>query len=230
MRIFSSYKDYYDKIQALGQNQDLVYIREQKVDRIKDQDFTFPKLNGTYALESDSYIVGFCGKLYPVVRISKQSNPQSPIVKFCFTAKDMDDFVVEHVSEKQKTNYFDSTKKRYNFGMNYNFDFYQKDIVRYFNEFKKPKKEWEDYFVKGQCPIFTIHVNAGKGIITYNDSLKKLEFYKLIDPYTAFQNLQMYLSNIAVPVKPLPIIDNETMLESKGFDKKFSFRKEKSEK
>ena len=39
----------------------------------------------------------------------------------------------------------------------------------------------------------------------------------------------MFISNLAVPLKPIPKIDDKTMAEIKGFDK-WSFRKEPGKK
>ena len=66
-------------------------------------------------------------------------------------------------------------------------------------------------------------------MLVVNGILKDFDFVKLFDPYQAFQELQMYLSNIAVPLKPIPEIDDVTMAEAKGFNK-WSFRKERSSK
>ena len=49
----------------------------------------------------------------------------------------------------------------------------------------------------------------------------------MVDPYQAFQEINMWMSNQAMPEKVIPEIDNKTMIEIKGFDK-FSFRKDKS--
>ena len=50
---------------------------------------------------------------------------------------------------------------------------------------------------------------------------------RIKDPYTAYQELSMYLGNMAFPNKPIPTISDEVMAEIKGFNK-FSFRKDKA--
>jgi len=59
--------------------------------------------------------------------------------------------------------------------------------------------------------------------IVYNECLKDLEFFKLIDTFTAFQELQMYFGAMAQPNKPIPHISDKDMVSIKGFDK-WSFR------
>ena len=51
-----------------------------------------------------------------------------------------------------------------------------------------------------------------------------------MDSYTAFQELQMYFGGLAAPIKPIPHISDADMLIAKGFDKKFSFRKDPTKK
>lgn len=43
--------------------------------------------------------------------------------------------------------------------------------------------------------------------------------------YTAYQELQMWMSNQAIPHKPIPKVSDKDMVTAKGFDK-WSFRKE----
>ena len=47
------------------------------------------------------------------------------------------------------------------------------------------------------------------------------------DPYTAYQNLSMWVNNQAQPIKPIPPMKDEDMVSIKGFDK-YSFRKDKT--
>lgn len=66
--------------------------------------------------------------------------------------------------------------------------------------------------------------------IVFNDKLEPLEFYRVIDPYTAFQEIDMYIGNILVGVNDsVPAVSDKDMIEAKGFDNK-SFRKDPSKK
>ncbi len=60
--------------------------------------------------------------------------------------------------------------------------------------------------------------------IVYNASLKELEFFRLFDPYTAFQEISMFLGGLAVPLKEIPQVPDKIMVGIKGFDQ-WSFRK-----
>ncbi len=60
--------------------------------------------------------------------------------------------------------------------------------------------------------------------IVYNACLKELDFFKVIDTYTAFQELQMFMGGMARPNKPIPHVSDKNMVSIKGFDE-WSFRK-----
>lgn len=74
-------------------------------------------------------------------------------------------------------------------------------------------------------PIFTIdtyYLRYWK--VTWNDLLNQFEFYRVFGPYQAFQELEMYLNNLARPMKPMPVIPDELKIQTHGFNK-YSFRK-----
>ena len=63
-----------------------------------------------------------------------------------------------------------------------------------------------------------------------NPILKALQFQTRVDVYTAWQELSMFLGNNIVNAStppPRPISDDERA-ETKGFDKKTSFRNQKN--
>lgn len=84
---------------------------------------------------------------------------------------------------------------------------------------QKPFKDWKH-------PIF---VYGGHTVNkpTWNACLKDYEFQRVMDPYTAFQELQMWVGSQARPERPIIETSDETRLEAHGFDKKYSFRKGK---
>ena len=65
-----------------------------------------------------------------------------------------------------------------------------------------------------------------KNLFTFIDFY--LDFWgTVVDPYTAFQEIAMFLGGMAMPLKPIPHLSDEIIAASKGFDK-YSFRKDKS--
>lgn len=71
MRIISGFRDYYDCVQSQGQDQTVHYLRTIKEVKYIGC-FPFPVCFTGYTrsmIYVTQYIVGFCGKIYPVLRL-----------------------------------------------------------------------------------------------------------------------------------------------------------------
>jgi hypothetical protein len=57
-------------------------------------------------------------------------------------------------------------------------------------------------------------------------TLKRLDFVRALDPYTAFQELSMWIGGVLGGTSPeiVTIKDDKTLIEGHGFDNRFSFR------
>lgn len=240
MRIFSDFHDYYDINLALGQDNLIVYNRKESQEKItKDKDFDIKNsslvscsyCSGFYSQEpfvAIPHFVGFCGKVYPLVEIV-----YGEIKEFCYNIDQVDSFVEKNLSEKEKEKYKEKEKRRwfvkknqtisrdkiFNFFRKDNFD--EKRLSKYFEKapiflisnFKSERKDWA-FFTTAR--------------ITYNPTLKEIKFFRVFDAAQTFQELYMWKSNQAVPLKEMPKIDDKTMRDIKGFDK-FSFKKDKKD-
>jgi hypothetical protein len=71
MRIISDFHDYYDVVMKQGQDMTLVFKRDGRSE--EETTPPVPLLRSRYwswhKLRPDSFIIGFCGKLYPGLRI-----------------------------------------------------------------------------------------------------------------------------------------------------------------
>ncbi len=69
---------------------------------------------------------------------------------------------------------------------------------------------------RGEEPYFEINPTG----------LKQIGFAKALDPYTAFQELSMWIGGVLGGTSPeiVTIKDDKTLIEGHGFDNKFSFR------
>lgn len=258
MRIISNFRDYYDSAQATGQDQTLVYkrfVKEQKCESSKFPAYSLELYSYGYgnSLELYSYdygnlggdisTIGFCGKIYCVIRLEVSAvdglldkvNKAKP--KYCYTLDDVNKFVEANWKEEYVDEYY---------GKNTADEWSKKKRLwtrtQTVNNFKHRFEEWEkmrdqhaDYFVKHECPIFTVERtdacdrearrwNKERISIKFNAPLKGFEFFRVFEAYAAYQELMMYLGSQAEPRKPIPPISDETMAEIKGFDK-WSFRK-----
>lgn len=248
MRIISKYKDYYDPIMRTGFDPSIVYMRSgymdnpivingygsdcpvsravlnsintdligdpyywlgrtsKKVPSIartrKDIRQTFKKIYPKYILEYiDTYIIGFCGKFYITHKISFITKyARYPTYTQILASRNGQ---VTQFIKNQDTLVIGETP----------------DIVA---------GEPNTIFELLECPAFVIDLarqySDGWGLLR-NPVLKNYGLEKIIDPYTAFQELTMYIGNILVDDNTdMESISDESLMKSKGFDE-WSFKK-----
>jgi len=240
MLIISKNKDYYDSAVGLGIDKTIIYNRKNQTIEL---DFSFIKKNNsnyptividiynkfypyteTYkGLRSvDFVVIGFCGKLYPAFKfngLNKESNYKEEDSEIIFDR----DILIDKLE-------------------NLNID---KSIIRFYsNGFNKKDKvdlinNW-DYIVnmdisniqrEYNTPVFAIECNlkltySKQGNLIINPELNNYNFAKIFDPYTAFQEIQMYISGVLASGDNI----SETKMSEKekvnqhGFDDKYGFR------
>lgn len=252
IRINSEFKDYYDVVMGEGQDQTLVYQRHRKEDKENTQLFPFyhfPVITHNPQMRIKTHHIGFCGKVYTVLDIvpTQHANLRTKEARshrcFCYSLEDVDKFVENNFEKDDIEIYF---SKKYNYTWGYgerqsNFELYFKKLA----EYEVSRNEKSQPFFENLCPVFVATYEPVwekgttgnrwwsrelyRGKIVYHASLREYEFFRIFPPYQAFQEINMWLSNQAVPIKPIPEISNEVMAEIKGFDK-YSFRKDPSSK
>lgn len=212
MKIISNYKDYYDGVQSYGQD-DIKYIREEHIYKMRKEAATFPSLDYKQTKEFakiefvNSCLIGFCGKFYKAYTI--------------------------RVYERK----IDITLGKYELDVLYNqqeLDFYNINKERLFlnREAKLFEVENREYlhelFFKYKTPCYVIkHLNRTRDQdkLIINPNLKKYKFYKIKDAFTAYQEISMFIGGtLAVPFKPIFEISDKAKIQSHGFDK-WSFKK-----
>ena len=226
MRIISDKHDYYDCIQATGQDLDLVYVRkEEEVEIGRDYPFPVLKLGHTRGADARIYrgVIGFCGKIYPFLEIELEYGAKS---HFCYNLDDVDALFKNHCKKKQIKYYFKTDNRKYR-----HFEFRpfhrRKSFEKFFNEYVPIQENFEDLFRLRKSPIFTtqyrerVHTSY---TITFNTILKDYEFFRIFDTYTAYQEISMYLGGVlGVNTKPIPEVSDKDLASAKGFTK-WSFR------
>ena len=114
MRIISDERDYYDSVQAYGQDQSAVFLRKEEelvVDRalaIQLQleqlleeayiKYSYYSINGRNFEDYRMYYIGFCGKIYPVFRLEtprscRKNYIEDKDVVWAYTAQDISNFL-----------------------------------------------------------------------------------------------------------------------------------------
>jgi len=207
MLIISKFHDYYDVGMKNGVDKTVVYDRNT----IAVQD-KFLSVNKSNSIEWATSVIAFCGRFYPLV--------------YHVTDKKIDRIIWD-VEEAVR----DLPRSKWK----YSWDKDRVDTepgIRKFFDRKYP--ELEHLFHKYRTPIFGFAPARSYAwrkpelyeTLVINPNLKDIEFYKVLDPITAFQDIYMFMSGvIGAPPKLTRSIDDKVMAASKGHDSPYSFRK-----
>ena len=94
-------------------------------------------------------------------------------------------------------------------------------------------QSYMEMFLSARRPVFAAtfrrYHNQWKGWIEWDAILRYYDFVRVFGPYAAFQEVEMFMANLASPEKVIPEISNEDRIESHGFDLKESFRRPKEQ-
>ncbi len=242
MKIISKFQDYYDSALAFGIDPNLMYLRETNEDL--ETDYIIPNMEFNTSIdfdnrrylsqrsnnfyddpelyEGDNFIVGFCGELYTGVHISLYHSYES-VDHYIYTKKHLDSLISENKNVEQ---YFH--RQRYG---NSKYD----GIVEFLE--MNPIEDTKLFYELSQ-PVFIAKIKRyGWGDprpllydLIVNPELKQYNFAKVIDPYTAFQRLSMFIGNgIGTPAIDLVQIDDVHLRDAKGFNNR-SFKKDPTKK
>ena len=213
MRIIAKKKDYYDCIQAYGQDHTLLYVRIPEEVQLKQREWSFPSLFSSWwfsSTEATQHIIGFCGKIYPMLEMHGHIRDVR-ISKKCFTIEEVDAFIKTNVNER-RDNYFGKTGRRWWRG----YGKQRSEFVKFFEHCKKKKNSYAEMFIDKHCPVFVATYNRTSRIV-YNAILRPYDFVRIVDPYTAFQEISMFMGSMAVPERDMPVIPDDLKIHSRGF-------------
>lgn len=226
MLLISKFHDYYDSALAGGVDKTIVYRRNTK--EIERPDWMkatvwFPELvgrsrwSGNYVdytkdfsakmksglirkYELKVFIIGFCGKAYKGVRLSKDS---------------------DYSSEYQPTYHYTSASielEMQRLGIKYRdkdvncFDFTPKECIQMVDAKYVSFSSFGEY-------SFGEYRYGTNYLATINPILKEFKFYRAVDTYTAFQEIAMYISGVIGTGENNTItISDKDMRDAKGFD------------
>jgi hypothetical protein len=227
MLIVSKFKDYYDSSVGLGIDKTIVYNRKKEhidnsdflknINNLENVFFNSNNIFGEHNInmrvdnkEAYSFVIGFCGKLYPGIILEKGTDKSFEKTKeFIYDKKEAYKELNFHI----KGSY---NNKRYEKCFNTNWNIISKhdpiDIHRKYN-----------------TPIF-IWVSDryhGNEDFIINPRLKAYSFYKVFDSYTCFQEIQMFISGVLPQGDDVPQTDmsEKQKVNQYGFDEKYGFRK-----
>jgi len=198
------------------------------------------------------YVIGFCGKIYPLLHVStsiRTDDPNKPweyVEANCYTIEEVDAFVDQHFKKRERESYRSIAKNSWYWrDQHWSYSYRREALADYFEKMNGAREDYEDFFFEKRVPVFVVDFQkAAKYIppkgkfgarwedqsLILNAQLRDLDFVRIFDPYRAFQEINMFMSNMASPEKPIPHVSDRDLLEGKGFDPKWSFRKPPEEK
>lgn len=243
MRIISKFKDYYDGGLAYGQDDSVVYVRlTEELQRVTEWDSKkFPEMyertkNAPYIgrpfpnvyvrpehrpherwytnSKGRSGHIAFCGKIYPYYQVAIR-NPDSK------AGLGQEDILVD-CYDKRFDEYVTISKR---WGRNDDGKDYDS-----FAEWTAANSGYEDASLNlfFNCPVVAY---LGYGDMILNPCLKDFNFQKVVDPFTAFQEISMFVGGVLTnnPTPPDTQPDKAKVI-SHGFDPKYGFRTPPKEK
>ena len=237
MRVISKFKDYYDGCRA-WRDEGLVYVREMKTIEWRKLDNRAreklsPLTKARAALPNMSYrsnvvttaVIGFCGKVYPVMYANTHFNNELSVEgKATYDSKS---FEAELRKLKGKR---DTWERHYNEAIRL---LGRNTTTKYRGEFEFTHLGWSKFTENFNNDIgddIFVHLSAPVVLLTEHDlvinpCLKDYSFMTQLDPYTAYQELSMYVgNNLATQMDPNIDRTQDLIRDQKGFDK-WSFRK-----
>jgi hypothetical protein len=237
MYIISKNKDYYDGVVGtVGMDKTIVYERviEEITDNAKiPKEFRYklfswddgnPFLNVLHMNidhdktkkyeDVDGFIVGFCGKLYIGYQLHYKEMVWDAGLGHHETTKTDIIYGLEEAVKFLKTDYW---RGSFEDDLRYIGSY---DPIQIFRDFKTPVFVFDGFRRRPR--------NSSAFIV--NANLKEWEFYKVVDAFTAFTELQMFISGVlGTGEKEIIEVADEHKISQHGFDK-WSFRREPSKK
>jgi hypothetical protein len=221
MQIISKFKDYYDSVQGVMYDSNIIYLRKNRTIKVK--------LGYTPSDQSCLYVIGICGEYYPLsimkesLRVSNKIKKwkNKNLLKMVFNKEiryysyDID------IAEEYDRIMEGVTRVRWRWRQQHH------NIKQYYDDLKILLIK-EDYFDKYDTPIFILKPSdSTHRILEIGCNLNMYNFQKVKDPYTIFQDIVMWKNNRVVAEDPDQIVDSVVLRDSKGFDK-WSFKKRSS--
>lgn len=222
MKVHGGKKDYWDSaIGSGGFDETLHYIREEKKilyreikNKLPDDITRLVRFVDDGECTREYIIVGFCGKLYPCVVDERYRNPI--FKKYHYIAEE-----VQPLKERK-------TFSRYGRVFYFIHEDFDKQTIEKFFSFQNTTVD--ALFQELHNPIFVLRRSKTRSIpsleMIVNPNLKKLEFFRVSDAFTVFQEIAMYLGNNLVQIKQPDEVPDEYKIIQHGYDPKYSFRKQ----
>lgn len=243
MRIISKFSDYYDAVQAQGQDRSMVFVREQQqFTRCHSNkeltpalaqfvDFAArhtpanlrlsPEKREYLSVEVEFGLVLFAGRLYPYAELRRLPRALGSWVEPYFIyshdelARVLDEYDFDLAKRDKRAEQWEA---RFNAASHLN---------------NKGGSSAEFFALTGSDRLMELAMSERLAtarwarrmdLLDVNPRLADLQFYRQLDAWQAFQELSMYWGNLAAPDRVPVVIEDKYRIVQHGFDK-YSFRK-----
>jgi hypothetical protein len=224
MHIISKFKDYYDGVQYQGVDKSLVYVR-----KTVKHDYTinleFPKDREQSNIQAA--FVSFCGVNYPIYinggtahdydnlfDLSRHYRLSTKILK---DVDEVRDFLRKETPNSYSTESFD-VKSKYRHFFNslsaQTISLFESEIAKY-NSIEDHRK------YNSPVLLYTNHA------IYEDPDLSRIGFSRVLDSFTAFQEISMFMGSALACEPKVEEISDKTKIAKHGYDKQ-SFRTRKT--
>lgn len=233
MKIISKFHDYYDTALGYGVDETVVYIRKQETydlyPKVKNLlnfpnhlpigEFRIARGNSEgQRLRITSHILGFCGNIIPFVKLKVSDAFNDDATVYCYDIESIDNLMEKWgLADQFSRNKHHLTYIYYGAKRSSVLAFLNSGVTNL------------DIFFELGNPIFVskFNISSQENVIVTNPCLKKYNFQTYMDPFSAFQEIDMFLSGVLGQAHP-PItqISDKEMAKKKGFGHKYAFKKE----
>lgn len=159
-----------------------------------------------------SFKILFCGRVYPGLKFYINANA----IHYCYNTESVKELFKSQDTELPKTD----TKLKGK-SIAYSRDFLTRESLdQYFLI-----RDHTDISLQNKFIIAILTDITSKQIVIQNNAiLSEYEFQRILDPYSAYQEISQFVDNLAYPGNIEYEIPDEYKIESKGFDSKYGFR------
>ncbi len=216
MRIISKFHDYYDIGMAYKQDEEVVWIRKEEEIKTNINRFGIDRhWFLRYELNAKSYrcyvkesYIALCGKLYSI-HIGNVTGGNGGLGTNHLSAISYED-MKDRFAKLTKSIVVNKYAPHYGWG---------KTEVNDRNAWLNTP--CHELHTKFDCPLLLINEES----ITKCPNLRNLGFQRVKDPYTTFQEIDMYISGVmGQKQNPMITISDKSKILKHGFDLKLSFR------
>ena len=165
-------------------------------------------------------LIGFCGKIYPVILLSLGCHKTiGDSLIAIYDKNELSKYLSKDDTypEREFSRWLDLTSINYSSFTDYN---------------KESFRALLSIFERIKGPIFQIKCDENFDHLDFENApeLQEVQFQKVFNPYSAYQEIRMYLGSVLTkPEKPMLTISDRDKIQQHGFDK-FSFRAMKGDK